>query len=356
MTAGRPKVLHVAEAFGGGVMIAIEDYVVATPDLEHHLLRATREGHDTGAGTRHFASITDLPHNPLRAVRRLSQVVRSLRPDVVHAHSSVAGALVRVDLAVPRDRIVYTPHCFAFERTDVGAPSRALYRAVERALSLRTAGVAAVGPREQALAARLSRHPRVVYVPNTPPRDAPVVPALRDNRRPVVVAVGRLDPQKDPAFFLDVVRAARAKDLAVDWRWVGGGPAATRRRLEAEGVTVTGWIPRAQAMQEMVTGDIYLHTAAWEGSPFTVLEAAAMRLQLVVRANPAMLSLGPPGLVTTAQEAAASIGALVASGVGAPQPGVEDLLARHTQREQQRALHGLYASVSDAVLPLGGDA
>ena len=34
----RPVVLHVVEAFGGGVAAAVRDYARAVPECEHHLL------------------------------------------------------------------------------------------------------------------------------------------------------------------------------------------------------------------------------------------------------------------------------------------------------------------------------
>jgi glycosyltransferase involved in cell wall biosynthesis len=57
-------------------------------------------------------------------------------------------------------------------------------------------------------------------------------------------------------------------------------------------VHVTGWLPRADALSLLATAHVYLHTAAWEGSPITLLEAADLRVPVVARSIPALDSLG----------------------------------------------------------------
>ena len=41
-TAERTVVLHVAESWGAGVRAAVLQFVAATPDIEHHLLRGAK--------------------------------------------------------------------------------------------------------------------------------------------------------------------------------------------------------------------------------------------------------------------------------------------------------------------------
>ncbi|WP_043496649.1 glycosyltransferase [Georgenia sp. SUBG003] len=137
----RFRVLHVVESYGGGVASAIDAYVAATPELEHHILRRRREGSLAGdASAATFASVTDLPGGPqaVLAVRRALAVVR---PAVLHAHSSRAGVYARLAVRDGRHvRIVYTPHCFAFERRNISLLVRTCCYVVERSLALNTGG------------------------------------------------------------------------------------------------------------------------------------------------------------------------------------------------------------------------
>ncbi|HWJ11519.1 MAG TPA: glycosyltransferase [Nocardioides sp.] len=287
------RVLHVVESLGGGVLTSILSMVDATPGLEHQLAIWRRREH-AGAGDHHgdFARVHLLPGHPRRASRSLRGVVAEVRPDVVHAHSSYAGALVRVTgLSV---RVAYSPHCFAFERRDLGTAGRAVFRELERLLARRTDVLVACSPHEADLALDLG-HRRVVAVPNRaldPPgtRAAWAEPFT-------VVGVGRVAAQKDWRRFAAVKRQVDARGGAgLRWEWLGGGDPAGEDHLRANGIEVSGWLPRAEATARLAAAQAYLHTAAWEGAPVSVLEAAAAGLPLAARAIPALTGWGVPGV------------------------------------------------------------
>jgi glycosyltransferase involved in cell wall biosynthesis len=301
------RVLHVSDVMGGGVESAILAMVAATPDLDHHLLCRARSGHDTGDPlTPVFGSVQRLPADPVRAVRAIRRSVRDLFPDVVHAHSSVAGVLVRL-AGGGRARVVYSPHCLAFERRDISVTQEHLYRLVERALVPRTDLLVAVAPNELDRAVAIG-HPRVAYAPNR----ADAVPAGVHHRTPLeVVTTGRLAPQKDWRYLLHLKRyAERELGVSARWVWLGGGRPVEERALTEAGVTVTGWISREQLLARLARAQVYVHTAAWEASPVSILEAAGIGLPLAVRSIPALDSLGVPGRRTTVTELAERIAEL----------------------------------------------
>jgi glycosyltransferase involved in cell wall biosynthesis len=299
------RVLHVSEALGGGVTSALLAMVDATPEVDHHLLARPRSAHDTGADLiTAFASVHALPGNPAQAVRTLRGLARDLFPDVVHAHSSIAGVLVRT-AGLDRPRVVYSPHCFAFERRDLSRWQRLLFDGAERALAPRTDLLLAVAPNEVELAVALG-HREIAYAPNR----TPDLGSLRAHRAtPLrVVAVGRVSRQKDWRYFLHVKRYAEAQlGLTASWEWLGGGDRAEERVLEAEGVAVSGWIDREELLRRMAGAQVYLHTAAWEAAPISVLEAAGIGLPLVLRSIPPLESLHLPGLYSSVPELAARI-------------------------------------------------
>jgi glycosyltransferase involved in cell wall biosynthesis len=301
------RVLHVSDVMGGGVESAILAMVEATPELDNHLLHRTPSGHDTGARLgESFGSVHELPGNPVGAVRLIRRLTRELFPDVVHAHSSLGGVLVRL-AAVQPARVVYSPHCFAFDRRDIGPFERAAFRAVERRLVPRTDLVLAVAPHEVDQAVALG-HGRVACALNRA-----AVPALAARHRtPLeVVTAGRVSAQKDWRFLLHLKRyAERQLGIRAAWTWLGGGEPADERALAAAGVRVTGWIGRDELLGRLAEAQVYVHTAAWEASPVSVLEAAAVGLPLALRSIPALDSLALPGRRTGVVELAERIGAL----------------------------------------------
>ena len=222
----------------------------------------------------------------LRAARALRALDRRVGPDLVHAHSSKAGALVRATLP-GRRRLLYTPHCFAF-LAGLGR-GRAAYRAVEQALVPRSAAIVAVCDWERREGARALRGTdgRLRVIRNGVPAPAPADPDpdliefKGDGALAGLVAV--LRPQKDP---LALVRAAaRMPAGAGRVAIVGEG------RLEAPVRDEIGRLGMAQRVRWFPYGgapgphlaalDVFVLPSAWEALPFAPLEAMARGLPVV---------------------------------------------------------------------------
>src|SRR5262249_5718280 len=140
----RPVVLHVTEAYGGGVATAVNEYISGLPEVRHVVLAFRRADAQIASDADVDAEFLPLPSGKLAQLRAVHRAIRTLRPDVVHAHSSYAGGYVRTARRTRRARIVYSPHCYPFERRDVPSPVRVAFWAAEAALSFRTDAVAAV--------------------------------------------------------------------------------------------------------------------------------------------------------------------------------------------------------------------
>jgi glycosyltransferase involved in cell wall biosynthesis len=298
------RVLHVVESLGGGVLSSVLAMVDATPGLEHHLAVWPRRSHaDTGDALAGFASVRALSHHPVRALVDLGELVQTLRPAEVHAHSSYAGVLARV--VHPGVDVVYSPHCFAFERSDLGPSARRVVRRVERSLVRRTSVLVACSPFEATLAADLG-HRDIVTVPNRaldpPDLRARFATPLR------VVTVGRIGAQKDWRYLL-TVKGYLEEVLGgrVEWEWLGGGDAAGEDALRDHGVVVTGWLRRGEVVKRLADAQVYVHTAAWEAAPISILEASAVGLPIAARGIATLVSLDVPGTVATAADLAARI-------------------------------------------------
>ncbi|GAB3248643.1 glycosyltransferase [Nocardioides dilutus] len=314
------RVLHVVESYGAGTASAVLDYVRATPELEHHLVRRLRNDadHADDGELAHFASVTEMAAGTVPAIRSVRAAVAAVRPGVVHGHSSFGGAFAR--LAVRRGGrgsgplVVHTPHCYATERRDLGRPARAAYAVAERLLALNTDVVAGCSPREVDLARRVAPRARHVFVPNVSSTVTDVRPQVPTaTERPVMTGMGRLTAQRDPVAFLQVVRALQqAGHHPVTARWIGDGSPDLAARLRAGGVEVTGWLPRSTALGLLGETTVYVHTARWDGAPMTMIEAHALRLPQVALRSPAVAD-GPAGAVARHPvELAAMVGGLLA--------------------------------------------
>jgi glycosyltransferase involved in cell wall biosynthesis len=216
----------------------------------------------------------------------------------VHAHSSLAGVVVRLwMLGRPRVPVIYSPHCFAFERRDVSGLRRAVYRMTETVLARLTAGFVCVSPHEAALARALRRRAVVRYVANYfEPGPAATAPGATPGEDGVLrlVSVGRISPQKDPAMFAEVVRSLNGTGTRTEACWVGDGDdEGARQALVGAGVRITGWLPARRVPEILATHSLYVHTATWEALPIAVMEAMRVGLVVLVRHNEAYTDLLP---------------------------------------------------------------
>jgi glycosyltransferase involved in cell wall biosynthesis len=344
-------VLHVVEALGSGIATALEDYVRSTPQHTHTVLGYRRRWAQTGDQLERLAArVLPLPEGRLAQVRAVRHWLRVLDPDVVHAHSTYAGVYVRLFARQAGAAPVYTPHAYPFERRDVPAAVRSLYWLVEAGLSLGGGCVAAVGPHEAELAARLPGRQAIIQLPNvvrglTPRPPGASGQAEAEPRSVLQLAmVGRISPQKGWEFFAEAVRLSRGFGLPLRWTWVGGGAPEQEAALRNAGARVTGWLPRQAALDRLAAADVYVHTAAWEGFPVSVLEAAALGLPIVARRIAALQALRVPRLYDTPVALVGAARSLLDRRVRDALAGQSRLLVeRHQPAAQRAALERAYA-------------
>ncbi len=256
------------------------------------------------AGGYEFVEVPELvravrPIRDWRALRRLTDWLRSRSPDVVHTHSSKAGILGRFAAAragVPA--IVHTIHGMSFNRTQA-APVRAFYAALERRAARRThvlIGVADAMLR-QALEAGVgdADRTRTVYSGIEVERYVDAPEARRtcraewgaSDRDVVVGTVARLFRNKGYEQLLDAMQRVAQQDPNVRFVWVGDG--AQRPRYEAEldrrglrqRTRLTGLVPPERIPALMSGFDLLAHPSQWEGLPRAAVQALLMRVPVV---------------------------------------------------------------------------
>ena len=227
------------------------------------------------------------------ALGRITCLLRQLRPDVVHTHSSKAGFLGR--LAARRAGIrttVHTPHAFAFE--DTSAPLRGrCYRALERMAIPWTTRLIAVSEHERELALALGfAAEQVVQVANGIEVNAqlPIRSSTLDlpSSVPTVTFLARLCRQKAPDLFLAAIPEILAQVPAARFRIAGEGPwrkwteQQVARQVWRDRVTFGVAHTEAEVAQELAAATVLAMPSRWEGLPYTLLEALQAGTPVVV--------------------------------------------------------------------------
>lgn len=281
-------VLHVVDRLTGGVPLAVASFIRNSPPAFTH---AVLSPHDGGHPSSVWRGLTvthrDLGSSPWRYLANYRRTVRELTPQLVHAHSSVPGAVVRA-FPAPRTPLMYSPHCFKFDDPGNGRATRFVYRTAEALLAGRKNDFAVLTPHEAALARSLRASARIHQIPNVP--SLPVREKMRRPAgRPRIGMVGRLSAQKDPSF---LIRLSRIVNTDAEFVWIGDGKTSYKDDLQAAGITVTGWLDADALTAELDTLSVYVHTASYEGFPLSVLDAAARRRSIIVRRIPAFVGTG----------------------------------------------------------------
>jgi glycosyltransferase involved in cell wall biosynthesis len=278
------KILHVSESLTGGPASYLQEVLPCqTREFgdRNVVLLAPADHVDALAGA--FAGIIVRYR---RTGRNLTSLVRLClafrkavqhhRPDIVHLHSSFAGALGRAMLLTMRHspRVLYCAHCWSFDRPRQTLLVR-LWKSIEHWLAHRTDRIVNLSPHEQDLLHRagfpMERVTLIVSgiadVNQSPP---PATPSKALGSPLRLLFLGRFDQQKGVDLLLDEYRdidRSRAT-LALAGSRVIGGPAID---IPAD-VTTHGWVPRADVRALIDGSDAVIMPSRWEAMPILALE------------------------------------------------------------------------------------
>ena len=289
-------VLHVVEAFSTGIIQSIRTICRALEgEVSFHVLYGRRPETPADVERQYPLSVGFTPWGAAgraidpgkdrRAIAELKETVARVKPDIIHAHSSKAGAYAR--LAYPRGQvpILYSPRGYSFLQLDKSPAHRSAFRSIEWALGRVPHITVGCGLGEYSLARSVAR--RAVLIPNM--IDPGDFPGPEQGLRPDVAAplrvamAGGIRPQKNFPLFCAVAAAFEGRDL--HFLWLGDGEIPAGVRVPGN-VEISGWLPRAEVLRRMAGCHLYMQTSLWEGLPIALLEG--MVLGLAVLACPAV--------------------------------------------------------------------
>jgi glycosyltransferase involved in cell wall biosynthesis len=236
----------------------------------------------------------------VKSVGRLREILRSERPDILHCHSSVAGALGRLAvflLSEPKPKVIYTPHLMYYQHAK-GLKS-SVYWGIEKLLWPLADAIIAVGESEYNVLSRdFSPAKRLLRINNSIDieKGVSLIPDAREklcNELKLkddvlfILSLARLEPQKDvltllKAFILIADRHTKSVLLMA-----GGGTEAqineAKRLISEAGLSqrafLLGWRDDADLL--LSAADIVALSTNYEGLPYALLEAMAIGKPLI---------------------------------------------------------------------------
>jgi glycosyltransferase involved in cell wall biosynthesis len=312
---GQLTVLHVVEASLGGVRAYLRGLAVACSDTpiswqiayapnraDSQFWSAIAEMRSLGWQAYEIPMLREVrPRADVRSARELRELMKLIRPDIVHTHSSKAGALGRLaagSLGPGRPALIHAPHALPLALGRV-------YQGAEWVLGHSVTDVVTAmceSERQQIIDAGVFRglvriaRPYVDsahYRPLDRATQRSIVGAAHDT--PLVVGIGRLADQKDPLTFVRAVAKARPHVAGLRAVWVGEG----ELRSDAEdlaaglglgdGFCVTGWV--SDVRPYIGASDVVLVPSKYESFGYVTAEALSMGRPVVGTAVPGTVDL-----------------------------------------------------------------
>ena len=287
----KKKILHIVEYFGSGVFTFLVDLVNAT-DKEFDITIAYGLRDETISNFRDYFServkfirVENFtrsinPKKDIKATKEIKKIVKELKPDIVHMHSSKAGAVGRLAVNAKNRKLIYNPHGFSFLKQDDSKLKRFVYKAIEKVLTFRKCTIVGCSQGEYEEAKKLSKNSicinNGINIEKLKEETQGLEPKEIDYKNLKVCTSGRIGYQKNPELFIGIAE----KLPNIKFTWIGEGD--LKNKLTAKNITVTGWKERKEVLQILNDNDIFILTSLWEGLPISLLEAMYMKKICVV--------------------------------------------------------------------------
>ena len=242
------------------------------------------------------ARVVEFSDRKVLSLQRLWQVYRYLKAenfDVLHTHLSMANIVGGMS-----GRLASIPVFTTLHNTTMTTENHPVYRPLETfLLRYAAAQVIAVGwETAEAHQARMGEK-EIIVIPNAVPPNPGLTPperkALRaelsgDPKRPLLIAVSRLEPQKGLHDLLEAFSILTSEHPEARLVIAGTGSLENELRSRLDGLNLSGKArllgSRSDVPQLLAAADLYISASHWEGLPVAVLEAMAAGLPVAATA------------------------------------------------------------------------
>lgn len=285
----KKKILMVCEAFGGGVFAYVSQLCNDMSDiydvyLAYSLRPQTPKNFEKSLNTNvHLIEleylgkkgVTDISNN-LKSIKEIRKIYSEVSPDIIHLHSSIAGAIGRIAFK-NMNNVIYTPHGYAHILLGNNLKSK-LYYFAEKILGKKNSIILTCCESEDQESKKFSR--RTYYIEtgiNIHQFQKSVSELSKDlNSEFTVFTLGRICEQKQPTLFNQIAE----KLPEISFLWIGDGE--LRDVLTSKNITVTGWKSRMEALNIAKKSDVFILPSLGEAIAMSLLENMFLEKLVIV--------------------------------------------------------------------------
>lgn len=311
------RVLHVAEAAGGVERYLETLFKYSNDKVENILVCSQNYDYEKFKILADRVIVLKMAHDidpwaDIKVEGALRRIIKQLKPNIVYAHSSKAGAFARIaDLGL-NNRIIYNPHGWAFNMQQ-SVKKKEMYKWVEKISAHFCDKIVCISDAEKNSAIREKickiNKLQVIYngidlyqVERTSPKNR--VQLNVPNDAFVVGMVGRLSKQKAPDIFVKAAKLIKEKVPNAFFLMVGDGE--LRNQIESlinqydlnSSFLITGWVDNPISYMKIM--DVGVLLSRWEGFGLVLPEYMACGIPIVatnVDAIPNIINNGENGLL-----------------------------------------------------------
>lgn len=281
------KILHVSDSYNAGVQAGIEHLALQFREHEHYLLWSSHR--DSPAPTENslhefFTVNTRWQGNLFHKLFQLQRMLSKHQIDAIHLHSSVAGVIGRV--LPTKVRKIYSPHCFAFQREDISTFLKAFYFIIEYLLSYRGCTLALCWPIEIQISKKYFQKSEITFMPIVNYNHLYSAQLKPLEGKSKILCVGRIRPQKDPAFLCQAVK--NLGQIANALVWIGEGDEDLTKMLIESKIKIYQWMDRGELWNSRFEISGSCIPSSWESGPLTLFESLESGYPVVCRAIPSL--------------------------------------------------------------------
>jgi glycosyltransferase involved in cell wall biosynthesis len=242
------------------------------------------------------------------AVKECISLINKIKPDIIHAHSSKAGAIGRIAGWITKTPTVFTAHGWGFTP---GTPKlrRNIALIAERLLAPISTKLICVSESDRQLAKSLGvGNDKSLAVVRCGIENIPVTIANPAQQPPRLIMVARFNEQKDQETLLKAVAQIKNLDFHLDL--VGSGISLELCKKLAQSLEISDKVSflgdRTDVPELLAKSQIFILSTHYEGLPISILEAMRAGLPVVatsVNGIPEEIEDGKTGFLVPRQDA-----------------------------------------------------
>lgn len=250
-----------------------------------------------------------------RAVNEFVALIRRIKPDIIHAHSSKAGLIARIAGRICRVPVVFTAHGWGFSS---GNPSIRKWIALlsEKLAASLAKKIICVSEnnRQLALNVGVGNQNLLVTVRNGISNiSVPIANPAKDPPRLIMVA--RFHEPKDQSSLIKAIAQLSNSNIHLDL--VGSGPSLEACKMLAQSLGIAEQVSflgdRTDVSSLLAQSQIFILSTQYEGLPISILEAMRAGIPVIatnVNGIPEEVVHGKTGLLVPRQDVPALTEAL----------------------------------------------